>query len=149
MIKYIKQEDAMGCGVACVAYVLRISYQEALMLFGKKHRKEAQGFTSKDITQALKRGGVTYKSVYVGREHSPKIENNSIIYVPKCDYFLYGHYLVKIQNGYMDPFINLHESNDDYTKARAGLRKIVPSKISMKIIPVPHPQNPSPEKEFA
>ena len=108
------------------------------MLFVEKHKKDTRGFTSKDITQALKRGGVTYRPRYVGRENSPKIENNSIIYVPKCDYFLYGHYLVKIQNGYMDPFINVHDSDDDYTKARAGLRKILPSRISMKIIPVPH-----------
>ena len=72
--------------------------------------------------------------MYVGREKNPKIENNSIVYVPKCHYFPYGHYLVKIQGGYMDPFINAHESNFDYTKAKAGLRKTLLSKISIKII---------------
>jgi predicted double-glycine peptidase len=139
MKKYIKQEDSMGCGVACVAYILGISYGKAVDLFTQKQKRGSRGFTSKDITEAIKMSGVTYKSVYVGREKEPKIENNSIVYVPKCEYFPYGHYLVKIQNGYMDPFINLHESNFDYTKARAGLRKTLPNKASMKIVPVLHP----------
>ena len=139
MKRYIKQEDAMGCGIACVAYILCISYKEAVDLFIETYKRETLGFTSKDITKAIKMFGITYKSVYVGREKKLKIENNSIIYVPKCDYFPYGHYLVKIQNGYMDPFINLHESNFDHTKASAGLRKTLPNKISMKKIPVLHP----------
>lgn len=133
MKKYVKQEDAMGCGIACVAYVLGISYRKAVDLFTQKQKRRIRGFTSKDIVEAIKIFGTTYKSVYVGRETEPKIENNSIIYIPKCGYFPYGHYLVKIQNGYMDPFINLHESNFDYTKAKAGLRKTLPNKISMKI----------------
>lgn len=139
MKKYIKQEDSMGCGIACVAYILDISYGKAVDLFTQKQKRETRGFTSKDITEAIKVFGTNYKSVYVGREKKSEIENNSIVYVPKCDYFPYGHYLVKIQNGYMDPFINLHESNFDYTKAKAGLRKTLPNKISMKIIPVLHP----------
>jgi ABC-type bacteriocin/lantibiotic exporter with double-glycine peptidase domain len=139
MKKYIKQEDSMGCGIACVAYVLGISYEKAVNLFTQKQKRETRGFTSKDITEAIKMFSVNYKSVYVGREKEPRIENNSIVYVPKCDYFPYGHYLVKIQDGYMDPFINLHESNFDYTKAKAGLRRTLPNKISMKIIPVPYP----------
>lgn len=139
MKKYISQEDAMGCGIACVAYILSISYGEAVTLFTDKQKRWSRGFTSKDITEAIRTFGGAYRSVYIGREEKPCIENSSIVYVPKCKYFPHGHYLVKIQNGYMDPFINLHESNFDHTKARAGLRKTLPSKASMKIVPVLHP----------
>lgn len=60
MKKYIKQEDVMGCGIACVAYVLDISYEEAIDLFTHKQKRETRGFTSKDITEVIKTFGATY-----------------------------------------------------------------------------------------
>lgn len=133
MKKYVKQEDPMGCGIACVACILGIDYKSAVDLFKEKAKRFNRGYTSKDITEALRKGNKEYVSKYVGREKEPTIENGDIVYVPKCRDFPYGHYLVKTKTGYMDPFINLHESNFDHTQARAGLRKILPNKISMKI----------------
>lgn len=139
MKKYIKQEDPMGCGIACVAYVLGIDYKSTVHLFTEESKRLDRGYTSKNITEALGRGGNKYRSVYIGREKEPEIEVGSIVYVPKCKDFPCGHYLVKIKCGYMDPFINLHESTFDHIKVKAGLRRILQNKISMKIIPVLHP----------
>lgn len=136
MKKYIRQKDPMGCGVACVAYVLNISYKSALKLFAEKDKRLSRGYTSKDITDALTRFGICYKSVYVGRDKNPSVEVDSIVYVPKCKNFPRGHYLVKTKVGYMDPFINLQESNYDVTKSKAGLRKVLLDKISIKIVNV-------------
>jgi hypothetical protein len=32
-MNYVRQEDGFGCGVACVANLLGVSYQQALQLF--------------------------------------------------------------------------------------------------------------------
>ncbi len=133
-MNYVHQEDSMGCGIACVAFLTNKDYKDAVNLFSASEKRSSKGFTSKDIREALKKGGLIYKSVYVGRDLVPKIEIGNIVYVTKCKYFPYGHYLVKINEGYMDPLINLHEVNFDYKKARAGLRGMLPGRVSLKIV---------------
>lgn len=41
-MKPVRQEDGLGCAVACVAFVLKIPYQQALILFsdGKRRVRE-------------------------------------------------------------------------------------------------------------
>ncbi len=43
MIKPVRQEDSMGCGIACAAFVTGKSYQETkneLSKTGKRHQNE-------------------------------------------------------------------------------------------------------------
>ncbi|MBI2314725.1 hypothetical protein HYU93_01570 [Candidatus Daviesbacteria bacterium] len=46
-MKPVKQEDGLGCAVACVAFILQIPYSEAVKLFsdGKRRVKEEQTST--------------------------------------------------------------------------------------------------------
>jgi hypothetical protein len=129
----VKQEDPMGCGIACVAFVLSISYKEAVKLFTFPEKRKTLGYRSSELREALKRGGCNSFSRYVGRLSDPKIDIGDIVYVKKCKLFPYGHYLVKNEDGYMDPFINMNEAGGDHTKAKAGKRFILNEKMTMII----------------
>src|SRR3989344_5928994 len=49
----VKQEDPLGCAVACVAYALNKSYQESLALFANgKEKANVTGFLCKEIVLA-------------------------------------------------------------------------------------------------
>jgi hypothetical protein len=128
---FVKQEDPMGCGIACVAFVLGISYKEATKLFALPEKRKALGYRSSDLREALKRGSYDSFSRYVGRLDDTRVEIGDIVYVKKCKMFPSGHYLVKINGGYMDPFINMGEVVGDYTRAKAGKRFPLKERITM------------------
>lgn len=129
--KPVVQEDFMGCAIACVAFILNKTYKESILLFRNQEKRINKGFTVKEIVDALQKSGNNYHSRYVGRLENIVIKNDTIVYVKKCQEFPRGHYLVKIKNGYMDPFINLQEKG--IMCALAGFRKIVPGKIVLVV----------------
>ena len=62
----VKQEDQLGCGVACVSFILDISYLEALCLFKKGElRAKRLGFYCKDIIEAFNNIGIRYTYKYI------------------------------------------------------------------------------------
>jgi hypothetical protein len=128
---FVKQEDPMGCGIACVAFVLGISYKEATKLLTLPEKRKTLGI-AQVIYEKLSRGG-SYDSFsrYVGRLDDTRVEIGDIVYVKKCKMFPSGHYLVKINGGYMDPFINMGEVVGDYTRAKAGKRFPLKERITM------------------
>lgn len=56
-MKYVAQEDEMGCVIACVANLLQISYQQAKQLFNPKYANN-RGYYRKSIVNALKKAGI-------------------------------------------------------------------------------------------
>ena len=136
MKKSVVQRDSMGCGIACVACVCDISYDKAKSLFKFPENANTKGYTIKAINEALASYGLKYKSKYIGRARDYKIKENSIVYFKKCKIFPYGHYMVKTDHGYMDPFINLHEVNYDIKKASCGFRKICTETIVLITEPI-------------
>ncbi len=132
-MRLTKQEDPMGCGIACVAFVLGISYMEATKLFTLPEKRKTLGYRSSELREALKRGGYDSFSRYTGRIENLEINKGDIVYVKKCKLFPFGHYLVKTDGGYMDPFVNMTEVSGDYTKAGAGIRTVLSEQITMVI----------------
>ena len=128
----IAQEDEVGCSIACVAYITGKTYKESISLFGLPDKRFKKGYTVKEIVEALTKAGYTYRSMYVGRLKRLKIETQSIVYVKKCSNFPFGHYLVKIKGGYMDPWFNLKKMTI-IEKAEAGERKRIHGKIVLVI----------------
>ncbi len=61
-MKPLRQEDNFGCAVACVAFVLKKSYKESLMLFsdGKRRVKEEANFYCPEIVEILHSNGLKY-----------------------------------------------------------------------------------------
>ena len=134
MIKPVRQEDSMGCGIACTAFVTGKSYQETKNeLFKNRKKASKRGYLCKEMVYALKKARLTYTYHYL--KHQLKYQNSTIVFIKRSKRFPYGHYLVKTSKGWMDPWINL-DTDKDVRNSRAGFRKRLPGKASYIILPV-------------
>ncbi|PLS80689.1 hypothetical protein CYG49_04475 [Candidatus Saccharibacteria bacterium] len=134
-MKYIRQEDEMGCGVACVANLLGTSYNEALQLFEFPENAKTKGFACKYIILALKRAGTEAKLRHISaRKPRPKFLPGTIVFLVKSERYPSQHYVLKAQEGWIDPWVNL-VTNKDITQAEAGIRKRLPGKPYYAIVP--------------
>ena len=102
----VRQEDGLGCAVACVAFVLNLSYKDAVNLFtnGKERVKKKANFYCPEIVSVLKNTGMTYKWKKVIDTHDKEIYKNfSIVFIQDGKY---GHFLCRYNNTWMDPWVN-------------------------------------------
>ena len=134
-MKPIKQEDFMGCAVACVAFILGTSYGKSLRLFRYgKLRAKIRGFFCKDIIRALTNGNLNYVYKYIKNKTRIKMyQPNAIVYVKKSKKYPAGHYLCRLGYiGYkwMDPWINFPDRD-----IQAGFRRRLPGKPVYVIFP--------------
>lgn len=121
-MKEVVQEDRMGCGVACMAAVLDITYQEALGLFKNgMNRAETEGFYCPDIVMALAKQGKSYRFKKVSKPGDEIFETGSIIYVRKSLRYPLGHFLARAEQDWMDSWINFPS-----LPRKAGLRGNLP-----------------------
>ncbi len=132
----VKQEDQLGCGVACVSFILDISYLEALCLFKKGElRAKRLGFYCKDIIEAFNNIGIRYTYKYIKQRIRSKIyKKGTIVFIKKSKKYPSGHYLCRAQDVWMDPWINFR-LDKDILKAKAGFRKRLPGKPIYAISP--------------
>jgi hypothetical protein len=126
-LKSVAQEDAFGCGIACVAFVCGISYEDAKALF-QKHEGTKPDCYCPDVVAALSKAGRRYSWRRIVRR--PRYKDGSIIFVAKSRRLPAGHYLVRWKGRWMDPWKNLDISDPRIRKARAGFRKRLPGKAS-------------------
>lgn len=64
MRESITQEFDYGCGVACLAFVMKLSYKQAEAVLGEK-QATSNRFWVKDLTAVLNKSGNRYTSKYV------------------------------------------------------------------------------------
>lgn len=121
----------MGCWAACVAFLMNINYEKALLLFeGGFERAKLNGVGLHPIEMAkmLTERGHETECRYVNRGVKRVVYlPGTIVFLKKSKTFPYGHYLCKTNIGWMDPWINLSQTKD-VTKAKAGFRKKLPGK---------------------
>jgi len=131
--KYIAQIHPNGCGVACVAQVLAVTYNQALRFFRNGESAAAlRGFYRKDIVEALRLAGKNYRFFYINQKNRGCIyKNGTIVFIAPGRKYPRGHYLVRVKNGWMDPWIN----RPDVTCGRAGFRRRLPGKPIYGIAP--------------
>ncbi len=121
----VKQEDNLGCAVACVAFVLKIKYSDSLDLFidGKKRVEKTANFYCPEIAKILNKNGLNYAWTKLSDKNQKLLlANNSIVFIKKSDKYPYGHFLTKHKGKWMDPWINLPEQN-----ILAGFRDKLPN----------------------
>ncbi len=127
----VKQEDSMGCGVACVASMLQIDYQEARDLFEKgKFKAKTIGFQCKEISILLKNKGLKFENKYIKNRHK-NFKLKTIVFLRRSKKYPYGHYLLKTESGWMDPWRNFPSAD-----RKAGFRKRLPEKPIYEIFEV-------------
>ena len=133
LMEPVKQVDSLGCGVACVAYILKARYQKSIRFFANGRKKaKATGFLCKEIVAALDRADLKYEYKYI------KCGIKSRIYLPGTIVFLgrsrkypKGHYLVRSDNNeWMDPWINFPSE-----PISAGFRLRLPERPIYAIFP--------------
>jgi hypothetical protein len=59
MKQMITQEDCMGCGAACVAFAVNVSYEQAAIVLGQDKARTV-GFQLREIVEALEWYGLNY-----------------------------------------------------------------------------------------
>ena len=119
--KPIAQEHPMGCAVACVASLLGISYRDAWKLFGNPELS-MRGIYCPGICRALGNAGKEYS--YSRLASAEEIKPGAIVFIEKGGKYPCGHYLLKTERGWMNPWINF----PNITPAKAGFSKKLPGK---------------------
>ncbi len=130
-MKAVRQEDNLGCAVACVAFVLGIKYKDALKLFedGESRVKEKANFYCREIVSVLDEFGLKYEYKFLKPRHKNKIyKTKTIVFIQKSKKYRYGHFICRYKNSWMDPWINLPKRS-----IKAGFRKRLPGKPTYAI----------------
>jgi len=123
-MKPVKQEDGLGCAVACVAFVLEISYKEALSLFkdGQTRVKSKANFYYPEIVEILSSEGMNYGwKKLIDTSEKEIYSDYSIVFIRRSKNYQYGHFLARYEGKWMDPWINLPDKN-----IKSGFRSILP-----------------------
>lgn len=133
----VLQKHPMGCGVACVAFVLGRTYERAHGDFAKKNGAWTRGYYCSEIvralTRALKKRGRYRWYELPSKVGDPDIPVGSIVFVASCRRYPSGHFLVKTAaNRYMNPWINF----PSIAPSQAGFETKLPSRPTFVVAPV-------------
>lgn len=131
----IAQRDSFGCGIACIAFITKTSYAKAKASYFKNKKSASTfGYLCKDLVSALSRAKKRYGYKYT--KSRAKFRNNVIVFIKRSKRYPAGHYLVKTDKGWMDPWINFDANKNNVEKAYAGFRKRLPGKPIYIIFPI-------------
>jgi len=132
--KAIAQEDIMGCGIACVAFICGIRYRRAKhLLFENPCDARTKGYYCRDIIRALSKAGKTYQNRFLKNGvRRVRYPDRAIAFIARSKRYPSGHYLARLQNRWMDPWINFPLING----VRGGFRKRLPGKVKYLIYPI-------------
>ena len=150
MKKYQHQKDINGCGIACIANLLSLSYDEVKIDFENIFYKIDKGVNIADIVRYLDTKGLKYKSKFFKRTNSLSAGDSgklnrkildeasvikmredmnkyskisgSITLITKNEKYPIGHYLLRIKDGWIDPWLDLPSIDN----VRAGVRDELP-----------------------
>ncbi len=131
----VVQRHPMGCAVACVAFCLGKSYDEAMKHFRNKGNAWLNGYLCPEITKILNASGhMQYKWRKIkSTKNSAFLSPMSIVFCRPSKHYPHGHFLVKKgDRDFMNPWINFPE----ITPAKAGFQTDLPSPISYVIEPI-------------
>ena len=113
---------------------MEVSYKQATKILGK-NQSVSNRFWVKDFTSALNNNGKLYYSKHVKQKIRRYIyQEVTIVLIRRSKLYPAGHYLVRHQNMWMDPWINLAQCKD-INKAKSGYRKRLPGKPMYALLP--------------
>lgn len=133
MRKSITQEFDYGCGIACYAFALGLSYSDASEKLGEQ-QAISDRFWVKDLRMALNNAGLLYTSRHIKNGTKQVYAEGTIVLIRRSKRYPTGHYLIRHDGYWMDPWINLPFSND-ITKAQSGFRKRLPGSAMYALEP--------------
>ena len=123
----VTQEDEFGCGIACVAFLLNIGYAEAAKQF-EPEKARSLGFICRELTSVLNNNDQKYYYRYLKTRFLQRIyKEGTIVFIKKSERYPAGHYLVRANGCWMDPWLN-YRIEADISKAISGYRRRLPGK---------------------
>lgn len=134
-MKSVKQEDNLGCSIACTAFICKVNYKTAKKKYfiglGDANKT---GYSCRDIVKALNRSGKNFGYKYIKKRK--KFKKNTIVFIKRSKKYPAGHFLAWSGKFWMDPWINFDISNPNLKKAKSGFRKKLPGKAIYEIFPI-------------
>lgn len=131
MKKLQHQKDINGCGIASLANLLDKDYSLVKKDFEKKFYTIERGIKMFDIVNYLKTKNINYKSKFFNQNKKYEFNKKegskyskiigSITLIAKNKKYPIGHYLLRVKNGWVDPWYNLPDKD-----IKAGIRKKLP-----------------------
>lgn len=135
MRESITQEFDYGCGIACFAFALDLSYQLAVERLGDE-QTNSNRFWVKDLTSALNQSGKNYESKYFKPYLYKRLyKEGTIVLIRRSKIYPAGHYLIRHNKYWMDPWINLPKDRN-IKNAQSGFRKRLPGSPMYAIFPL-------------
>ena len=135
MRQSITQEFDYGCGIACYAFVHNSTYQEAEKQLGEEQAKSTR-FLIKDFVAALNNSNKPYISKHVKAPTKKLIyAEGVIVLIRRSKRYPSGHYLIRHNDTWMDPRINL-PYNKNIKHAQSGFRKRLPGAPMYALLPM-------------
>lgn len=123
----VAQEHSLGCAVACVASRCQISYESALRLFAEPKLAWVRGYYCTEVIEALRRAGIHYSTeTFDPSLHQKLLERiGTIVFLEPSELYPVGHYLIRSNKGWMNPWVNFPSMNN----VRADFQNTLPNKI--------------------
>ena len=124
-MRSITQKEPMGCGIACVALALNISYKSGKKLFDNPEYSLSRGYYCKELVRVLNKRKKNYSFSKINEKNKSLLnEERVIVFIEKGKKYPSGHYLIKTKEGWMNPWINF----PIITPAKSGFQKNLPAK---------------------
>ncbi len=126
-MKSITQKHTFGCGAACIAFASGKSYEKIIELLDE-NKATKQGFYCKELVEVLQKLGKEYEYKYIKPRILPHLDKpGSIVFMKRGKIYPAGHFVIKSEKGWMDPWINFSK-NQNISEAKSGFRKELPEK---------------------
>lgn len=133
-MRSVTQKHSFGCGVACVAFILKKSYEDVADILGED-KANNKGFVGKELVRTLSDFECPYFFKYLKPKLKRKIyQNGVIVFIKRSDKYPSGHYLVYFNSQWMDSWLNFTKDRD-IKKAKSGFRKRLPGKPIYALFP--------------
>lgn len=132
-IKPVSQEHPLGCSVACVASLCGISYRKALRLFDIPDHAWIRGYYCSEVVKALKNAKFNYKFAEVpDKVEAPHLyRQGTIVFVSPGSKYPSGHFLLRVNNGWMNPWSNFPQM----IPIKSTIEQKLPGPVSYVIYP--------------
>jgi len=133
--RLVAQLDEWGCGIACIASLLDISYEDAYWLARREKGDSIAGGSPgtelHHIAMILQEMGI---HVFADWQEADDFPAGTILFVEGPEPYDGGHYILRTHKGWMDPWANIRNA-DEARKAKIIKGYPAGTKFSVALVP--------------
>ncbi|MEX0896155.1 MAG: cysteine peptidase family C39 domain-containing protein [Patescibacteria group bacterium] len=133
-MRSVTQQDSYGCSLACISFLVKKEYQQIATLV-RKEQAQTKGFTCKELIKILLYFNLDYEYKYLKPRWKSKIyQEGVIVFIKRSKRYPSGHYLIRSNNLWMDPWINFNPQAE-IENAKSSFRKRLPGRPIYALFP--------------